>query len=110
MGALHQSEEPKPTKQTLKRKDEKEKTEENKKRERAVHANERIVGYADDYTLRAVVPSLGVRVTVAESLNRDLCKVSECSDLLRTILIPSKIKIMIVSQSPPLTNGRVQLC
>ena len=35
------------------------------------------IGYADDSILIAVVPSLGVRVTVAESLSRDLVKVSE---------------------------------
>ena len=34
------------------------------------------IGYADDCSLIAVVPSPGVRVRVAESLNRDLVKVS----------------------------------
>ena len=38
-------------------------------------------GYADDSTLIAVVPSPGARVTVAESLSRDLVKVSEWCDL-----------------------------
>ena len=37
----------------------------------------KLIGYADDSTLMAVVPSPGVRDTVAESLNRDLGKVSE---------------------------------
>ena len=37
----------------------------------------KLIGYADDSTLMAVVPSRGVRVTVAESLIRDLGKVSE---------------------------------
>ena len=31
-----------------------------------------MIDYADDFTLMAVVPSPGVRVTVAESLIRDL--------------------------------------
>ena len=37
----------------------------------------KLIGYADDSTLIAVVPSSGVRVTVAESLNRALGKVSQ---------------------------------
>ena len=32
----------------------------------------KLIGYADDSTLVAVVPSPDVRVAVAESLNRDL--------------------------------------
>ena len=35
------------------------------------------IGYADDSTLMAVVPSSGVRITVAESLVRDLGRVRE---------------------------------
>ena len=42
----------------------------------------KLIGYADDSTLMAVVPSPGVRVAVAESLIRDLGKVSEWCDLL----------------------------
>ena len=38
------------------------------------------IGDADDSTLLSVVPSPGVRVIVAESLNRDLRKVSEWCD------------------------------
>ena len=34
----------------------------------------KLIGYADDSTLMAVVPSPGVRVTVAESMVRDLRK------------------------------------
>ena len=34
----------------------------------------KLIGYADDSTLMAVVPSPGVRVAVAESLIRDLFK------------------------------------
>ena len=37
----------------------------------------KLIGYADDSTLVAVVPSPGVRVAVAESLIRDLGRVSE---------------------------------
>ena len=36
-----------------------------------------MIGYADDSTLIAVVPSPGLRVAVAESLSRDLVNVSE---------------------------------
>ena len=72
----------------------------------------KLIGYADDYTLIAVVPSPGVRVTVAESLSRDLVKVSEWCDLWGMKLNVSKTKTMIVSrsrimhnQSPTLTIG-----
>ena len=41
----------------------------------------KLICYADDSTLIAVVPSPGVIVTVAESLNRDLGKASEWCDL-----------------------------
>ena len=41
----------------------------------------RLIRYADDSTLTAVVPSPGVRDAVAESLFRDLGKVSEWCDL-----------------------------
>ena len=37
----------------------------------------KLIGYADDSTLMAVVPSPGVRVAVAESLILDLGRVSE---------------------------------
>ena len=40
----------------------------------------------------AVVPSLGVRVTVAESVSRDLGRVSEWCDLWGMKLNASKIK------------------
>ena len=70
----------------------------------------KLIGYADDSTLIAVVPSPGVRVTVAESLNRDLVKVNAWCDLWRMKLNASKTKTMIVSRSrtmhpqpPPLT-------
>ena len=41
----------------------------------------KLIGYADDSTLMAVVPSPGVRVAVAESLNRDLGMVNEWCNL-----------------------------
>ena len=60
----------------------------------------------------AVVPSPGVRVAVAESLIRDLGRVSEWCDLLGMKLNASKTKTMIVSSSrtmhplsPSLTIG-----
>ena len=37
----------------------------------------KLIGYADDSTLIAVVPSPGLRVALAESLSCDLVKVSE---------------------------------
>ena len=37
----------------------------------------KLIGYADDSTLMAVVPSPAVRVAVAESLIRDLGRVRE---------------------------------
>ena len=41
-----------------------------------------LIGYAEDSTLMAVVPSPGIEVTVARSPVRDLGRVSECCDLL----------------------------
>ena len=41
----------------------------------------KLIGYADDSTLKAIVPSPGVRVTVAQSLSRDPVKVSEWCNL-----------------------------
>ena len=41
----------------------------------------KLIGYADDSTLMAVVPSPGVRVAVAESLIRHLGRVSEYCNL-----------------------------
>ena len=41
----------------------------------------KLIGNADDSTLKAVVPSPGVRVTVAEPLISDLGRVSEWCDL-----------------------------
>ena len=70
----------------------------------------KLIGYADDSTLMAVVPSPGARVMVAESLNRGFVRVNACCDLWGMKLNESKTKTMIVSrsrimhpQSPPLT-------
>ena len=70
----------------------------------------KLIGYADDSTLMALVPSPGLRV--AESLNCDLVKVSEWCDLWGMKLNAGKTKTMIVSrsrtmhpQSPALTIG-----
>ena len=70
----------------------------------------KLIGYADDSSLMAVVPSPGVRVAVAETLIRDLGRFSEWCDLWGMKLNASKTKTMIVSrsrtmhpQSPPLT-------
>ena len=59
----------------------------------------KLIGYADNSTLMAVVPSPGVRVAVAESLIRDLDRVSEWCDLWRMKLSASKTNTMIVSRS-----------
>ena len=59
----------------------------------------KLIGYADDPTLMAVMPSPGVRVAVAESLIRDLGKVSEWCDLWGMKLNARKTKTMIVSRS-----------
>ena len=40
-----------------------------------------LIGYADDFTLIAVVSLPGVRVTVAESLSCELVKVTKWCDL-----------------------------
>ena len=62
--------------------------------------------------LMAVVPSPGVRVTVAEPLIRDLGRVSEWCDIWIMKFNTSKTKTMIVSrsrtmhpQAPPLAIG-----
>ena len=60
----------------------------------------KLICYADDSSCMAAVPSPGVRVTVAESLIRDLGRASEWCDLWRTKLNASKTKTIIVSRSP----------
>ena len=41
----------------------------------------KLIGYADDSTLIAVLPSPGLRAAVAESLSCDIVKVNEWCDL-----------------------------
>ena len=64
----------------------------------------------------AVLPFPGIRVTVAESLIRDLGRVGKRCDLMGMKLNASKTKIIIVSRSrtmhshsPPLTIGGTEL-
>ena len=59
----------------------------------------KLISYADDSSLMAVVSSPGDRVTVEESLIHDLGRVSEWCDLWRMKLNASKTKTMIVSRS-----------
>ena len=59
----------------------------------------KLTSYADDSLFMAVVPSPGVRVTVAESLIRDLGRVSECCDLRGMKLNESKTKTVITTRS-----------
>ena len=59
----------------------------------------KLIGYADDSTLIAVMPSPGLRVAVAESLGSGLVKVNEWCDLWGMKLNASKTKTMIVSRS-----------
>ena len=57
------------------------------------------MGYANDSTLIGVVPSKRIRVAIAESLSRDLVKVSAWCDLWGMKLNATKTKTMIVSLS-----------
>ena len=73
---------------------------------------DKLIGYTDDANLMVVLPSPGVRVTVAESLISDHGRICEWCDLWGMKLNASKIKTMIVSRSctmhpksPPLTIG-----
>ena len=72
----------------------------------------KLISYANDSALIAVVPSLSLRVTVLESICRDLVKVSEQYDLWGMKLDASKTMTTVVSrsrtmhpQSPALTIG-----
>ena len=59
----------------------------------------KLIGYDDDSSWIAVVPSQSFRVTVAESLSRDLVIVSEWCDIWGMQLNACKTKTMIVSMS-----------
>ena len=76
----------------------------------------KLIGYADDSTLMALVLSPGIRVAVAESLIHDLGRVSEWCDLSGLKLNANKTKTIKVSrsrtmhpQSPPLLIGSTVL-
>ena len=76
----------------------------------------KLTGYADDSTSIAIVPFPGIRVTVAESLNRDLIRVNVWCVLWGMKLNTSKTKTTIVSMShtmhpqpPPLTIDGIVL-
>ena len=60
----------------------------------------KLIGYADDSTLIAVVPSPGVRVTVAESPSSDLVKVSERCELWGMKLNAAKTMIFCIPYHP----------
>ena len=59
----------------------------------------KLIGYADNSTLMAVVPFPGVRVAAAESLIRDHGRVSQWCDLWGMKLNASKTRTIIVSRS-----------
>ena len=59
----------------------------------------KLISYADDSTLMAIVQSSGVRVAAAESLIRDRGRVSESCDLWGMKFNARKTKTMIVSGS-----------
>ena len=59
----------------------------------------KLIGYGDDSTLMAVVPCPGISVAAAESLIRDLGRISEWCDLWGMKLNASKTKTLIVSRS-----------
>ena len=61
------------------------------------------IGYAVDSTLMAVVPSQCVRVTVAESLIRDLGRISEWCDFWGMKLNASKNNILVTYNASPIT-------
>ena len=66
----------------------------------------KLIGYGDDSTLIAVVPSPAVRVAVAESLSRDLIKVSEWCDLWGMKLNASKTKTKSPGHAQYIPNHR----
>ena len=67
----------------------------------------KLIGYADDSTLMAVVPSPGIRVAVAESLIHDLGRVSEWCDLWGMKVNASKTKTMILLLLKEVGNARL---
>ena len=59
----------------------------------------KLVAYADDATLFATIPTPGVRSCVADSLNRDLARISEWCRIWGMKLNPRKTQTMTVSRS-----------
>ena len=64
----------------------------------------KLISYADDSTLMAVVPSPGIKVEVAESVIRDLGRVSEWCDLWGMKFNVSKTKTMVIANGYASTN------
>ena len=58
-----------------------------------------MIGYADDSTLIEAIPSPNARISVAQSLDRDLLKVSDWCNMWGMKLNVSKTKTMVVSRS-----------
>ena len=72
----------------------------------------KLISYADDSTLMAVVPFPGIRVAVAESLISDLGRVSEWCDLCEMKLNASKTMMHSAVPhyaSPAITMGGILL-
>ena len=68
----------------------------------------KLISYADDSTLMAVVPSPGVRVTAAESLIHDLGRVSDWCDLFGIKLNVSEDQdygsLQVMHKASPVTS------
>ena len=69
----------------------------------------KLVAYADDATLIAVIPSPDHRLLVSESLNRDLARINEWCSLWGMKLNPKKTQSMIVSRSRTLNPSHPDL-
>ena len=69
----------------------------------------RLVNYADDSTLYAIVKRPSSRLSVAESLNRDLARISDWCKQWMMKLNPNKTKTLIVSRSRTLTPAHSDL-
>ena len=64
-----------------------------------------LVSHADDATLLARIPSPNMRSDVAESLNRDLSKISTWCNLWGMRLNPNKTQSMIVRRSGTISSS-----
>ena len=63
------------------------------------------MGYADDFTIYAVIPRPLLRPQVMESLNRDLAANNSWSLRWHMRLNPKKTKFMVVSRSSIIAPG-----